>query len=359
HAHLDPYVNHVDLGEQNANSLWDRKDSLFIYPPSARVFLSPLSHLRYDPARIAFGSLMALLMVAILRGLHRRIPEQTFVLFALFLTLPMIKNVDNGNIDVLILALILAAFYIGDGALAGLCLGVAISIKLAPVLLVAWFIARRRYKTALYAILSSTTLFLAALSRYGTTYWREFFNHLAHHESPNLPTLGHVFTSIYKVKDRVLVTSDGVYAYQHDINGYLQNPLHILGRIGAPLGILIVLATMAWLFFTRRGRWLTSEQSFFILLPISLLANNLLWPMGLVACFPLIVLLVDDSPTPNLTALLLIVPFVLTKQLVGNWNFGLWLIAAGYCVYQSGWLNAPDPAKTHAWPLSKNLFAGI
>ena len=99
---------------------------------------------------------------------------------------------------------------------------------------------------------------------------------------------------------------------------------------------------MYWLFFSRRGKALTAEQSFFLFLPAALFANNLLWPMGLVACFPLIVLLVDESATPNLTAILLIVPLVLTKQLVGNWNFGLWLVTAGWCLWQSGWLTSPS-----------------
>jgi hypothetical protein len=351
HQHLDPYVNHVDLGEQYANSLWDRKDSLFIYPPSALFFIAPLGHLRYDPARIAFGSMMALIMVGILFSLHRRFPRQTLVLFALFLTLPMVKNIDNGNIDVLILALTLAAFYIEDSAAAGLLLGIAISIKLAPILAVAWFLSRRRFKTAAWSLASSATLAAAAYLRWGSLYWREFFDHLVHHETPGLPTLGHVFTTIYKVKDRVLVTSDGVYAYQHDISGYLQNPLHILGRFGSPIGLLVVSSFMAWLFFSRRGKALTAEQSFFLFLPVALLANNLLWPMGLVACFPLIVLLVDNSATPNLTAALLLVPLILTKQVIGNWNFGLWLLTAAWCVWKSGWLATPQDKAVTEWPV--------
>jgi hypothetical protein len=238
-------------------------------------------------------------------------------------------------------------------------MGAAIAIKLAPLLLVAWFVSRRRYKTALAAIASSAALALASLAIYPALYWQEFLAHLTHHEAPNQPTLHHTFTTIAKLHDRVLLTSDGIYAFQHDINGYLQNPLHVLGRASAPLGLALVLAFMAWLFLSRRGRWLTSEQSFFLLLPITLLANNLLWPMGLVACFPLIVLLVDDSATPNLTALLLLVPLLLTKQLAGNWNFGLFLLAAAVSVHQSGWLNAPDPHRTQAWPLSKNLFATL
>jgi hypothetical protein len=67
--------------------------------------------------------------------------------------------------------------------------------------------------------------------------------------------------------------------------------------------------------------------------------------MGLVACFPVIVLLVDSAKRPNWTALVLIAPLIVTKQFIGNWNFGVWIVAASWCLWQSGWLRktaSPD-----------------
>jgi hypothetical protein len=180
--------------------------------------------------------------------------------------------------------------------------------------------------------------------KWGTEYWREFADHMIHHEKPGLPILEHTFTSIVKVKDRVLVTADGVYAFQHDIAGYQQNPLHVLGSFCGPVGLVLLVAAMAWLFFSKRGRALTAEQSFFLFLVAALLANPLLWPMGLVACFPLTVLLVDSSDVPNWTALVLIVPLIVTKQFIGNWNFGVWLVAAAWCLWRSRWFSNADSA---------------
>jgi hypothetical protein len=347
HNHLDPYVNHVDLGEQYANSLWVRADSLFIYPPSALFFFAPLGRLGYPASKIAFGTLMAMAMAVLLLGLHRRFPKQTLVLFALFLTLPMIKTVDQGNIDPLILALTVAAFYLEDGAMAGACLGVAIAIKFAPVLAIVWFLANKRWRTAAWSVMVSGGLGLVALMHWGPGYWHEFLDHMLHHEKPGLPEIAHTFVGFAKVHDRFLLTPDGVFAFQHDIAGYQQNPLHVLGRLAGPIGIALVIAFMAWLFANKRGRALTREQSFFLFLVVVLLANPLLWPMGLVACFPLIVLLVDSSARPNLTALALIVPLLLTKQIIGDWNFGLWLMAAGWSLWESGWFaRLPAPVST-------------
>jgi uncharacterized membrane protein len=283
-------------------------------------------------------------MVALLWGLHKRYPQQTLVLFVLFLTLPMVKTVDQGNIDPLILGLTLAAFFLEDSIAAGACLGVAIAIKMAPVLAVAWFLSRRRWRTAAWSLVTAVALSAAAWVKWGTEYWREFADHMIHHEKPGLPILEHTFTSIVKVKDRVLVTADGVYAFQHDIAGYQQNPLHVLGSFCGPVGLVLLVAAMAWLFFSKRGRALTAEQSFFLFLVAALLANPLLWPMGLVACFPLTVLLVDSSDVPNWTALVLIVPLIVTKQFIGNWNFGVWLVAAAWCLWRSRWFSNADSA---------------
>jgi len=338
HQGLDPYGNHLDLGEQYANSLWVRKDSLFIYPPTALFFFAPLGRVSYALSKIAFGSLMALAMVGILVGLHRRFPQQTMLLFVLFLTLPMVKTVDQGNIDPLILGLTLLSFFLEDGALAGACLGVAIAIKFAPVLAVVWFVANRRWRTAVWSLVTFGVLAAGALARWGTGYWREFFDHMRHHEDAGLPSFEHTFTTVVKVRDRFLLSGSDVYAYQHDICGYVQNPLHVLGKFAGPVGVVLVGAFLVWLFFSSRGRSLSAMQSFFLFLVAALLVNPLLWPMGLVACFPLIVLLVDEAGAPNWTAVVLVVPFFLTKQIVGNWNFGIWLVAAAWCLWRSGWL---------------------
>ena len=105
---------------------------------------------------------------------------------------------------------------------------------------------------------------------------------------------------------------------------------------------MVLCVFLAWLFFTKRGRALAPEQSFFLYLVIALIPNHLLWPMGLVMCFPLLLLLVDTSPTPNLTALTLLLPMFLTKPIINSGNFSLWLICAAYWVWRCGWLRIDD-----------------
>ena len=340
HDGLDPYVNQVNVSERYADALWLRADSRFIYPPTALFFTAPLRLLPYKWSKTAFGLGMTLTMVAILMALQRRFPRQNMLLLALFLTLPMFMNIDNGNCDILILGLALAAFYLEEGPLTGACLGVAIAIKLAPILLLVWFVANRRWRTVAWAIVVNVALGAAAVARWGTGYYREFFEHLRRHGDSSQPMLTHTFTTIQKIQNEVIVTSEGVFDYQHDIGGYMQNPLRWLGSWGGVAGMLLLLGFVVWLVASRCGLRLTPEQSFYLFLVVALLANPLLWAMGLVACFPLIALLVEQSKRPSRTMVLLLVPFALTKQVIGEGNFLLWLACAGYCVWQSGWLQS-------------------
>ncbi len=337
--HLDPYSNNVGVDEKYADALWLREDSRFIYPPSALFFVAPLSKISYKWSKTGFGTVMALIMAGLLSSLHRRFPKQTLTLLVLFLTLPMFMNIDNGNMDILILALTMAAFYLDDGLAAGFCLGLAISIKFAPLLTILWFVSQKRWKTAGWSLGISGVLALAAFHIWGASYYQEFFIHLVQHAKEGMPQLEHTFQTVRIIQDRTIVTSDGLYAYQHDIGGYAQNPLRFLGKVGGVLGPTLLLGFTFWLYATRKGRSLNCQRSFFLFLVISLTANHLLWAMGLVACFPLTVLLVDESRAPRQSALLLLVPLILTKQFVGEGNFLLWLCAAAFCMVRNGWFS--------------------
>ena len=336
HDGLDPYRNHVDISETYADGTWLRADSRFIYPPSALLLLAPLAHFSFRHAKLLFGILIPLIMVGTLLGLQRRFPRQLLVLFALYISLPMFQNVDYGQVDCAILALVLATFYLGDSAAAGACLGVAIAIKFSPVLLLLWLVRMGRWRTSIFACVTAASLGAIAYVRWGSIFFREFLHNMMHHHEAGLPRLQHVFTNVTKISLRFIQTTDGWFSYEHNLAGFYQNPLGV-GRLSHIGGPAIVSIFAIWLFFSRRARALTSEQSFFLFMAVSLLANHLLWPMGLVMCFPLLVLLVDSSPTPNVTALTLLLPMFLTNSVIGSANFSLFLLCSAFWIWQFGW----------------------
>jgi hypothetical protein len=337
-AHLDPYRNNVDIDERYADADSDRVESRFIYPPSALLYFLPFEMFRYNIAKLAFAGLVILPMAGILLFFNQRFEGITLVLIGLFVSLPMVANVDNGQIDVLILALLLMSFYLGNGWKAGLCLGVAISIKVVPIFAVLWFLGQRRWRTAVWSVVLSGGLTLLAVARWGTGRYWEFVQHLANHVNRHGAVLHHHFQTIQVTDSRFIVVGTMSYALGHHVYGYIQNPLLQLGRFGSVAGLLIVLSYLGWAFFSAKGRSLSPEAGFFGLLVVSLFANTLLWTMGLVACFPLLLLLVDKSRTPAKTALLLMAPLFLPFSLVADRRFAVWLAAAAFCV----WHNARD-----------------
>ena len=333
HHHLDPYLNHVNVDERYADRDWLQVNSRFIYPPSSLVLFAPFARLPYRAAKVLFATSMATLMALLLFNLSGRYPRATWIALGLFLSLPMASNIDNGQVDILILALTLAVFYIRKPWLGGACLGLAIAIKLAPALVVLWLLARRRWAAAAWSLAISAALTLLGIRVWGWPMYREFFVHLRTHLGPNPPMLTHLFHDNAVILGRFVVMGTNTYSL-HYFFGTRQNPLLVLGSLAGAAGLLSVLGYVAWLLASRRGRILPDDASFFTFLVVALLTNTYLWPAGLVACFPLTLLLVERSRTPIAHGLALLTPFFLPIDFIANRRFLFWLFAAAWCVWQ-------------------------
>jgi uncharacterized membrane protein len=260
----------------------------------------------------------------------------------------MAANIDNGQVDILILALTLAVFFVRRSSFAGLCLGIAIAIKVWPVLVLLWLVATRRWMTALWAVVTASVVTLAAIRVWGLALHREFVHHLLEHLGPNPAMLTHTFTTYQVIFGRFVVMGTDSYSL-HYFYGTRQNPLLTLWGAAAPVGLAMLLVYLAWMLRTKRRAVLASDVGFFTFLVVALFANSLLWPAGLIACFPLTLLLVDRSHLPVRHGLILLLPLFLPIEFVANRRFLFWLIAAGFCLWQTrreqlfGAAPLPDP----------------
>jgi Glycosyltransferase family 87 len=333
HAGLDPYLNQVNVSERYADGQWLQLNSRFIYPPSSLFLFAPISHLPYKLAKVVWSMTMALMLAALLLFLRDRHPRAQWIALALFLCLPTMANIDNGQVDILILALTLAAFYSRRTWLAGGCLGIAIAIKLAPALVLLYLLATRRWKTVFYAVLTAAVITLAAIRVWGFAMHREFLRHLSAHLSPNPPMLTHTFTDFKVILGRFVVMGNDTYSL-HYFYGTRQNPLLILWSFAAPVGVTMVLVYLAWMLVTHRSQTLASATGFYTFLVVALFANALLWPAGLIACFPLTLLIADRSPRPAFHGLAMLTPFFLPIEFFANRRFLCWLIAVAFCLWQ-------------------------
>jgi hypothetical protein len=332
HDGYDPYLNHVNVDERYADRDWLQQSSRFIYPPSSLFLFEPFSKLPYRTAKLVFATLMALFMVRLLFALSGEYPRANWITLALFLTLPMAANIDNGQVDILILTLTLAAFYERRSWFGGACLGVAIAVKLSPVLVLLWLATRRRWATAAWAIGTSALLTLLAVRVWGVAMYREFLTHLRFHLGPNPPMLTHTFHDGVVVLGRFVVMGTNTYAL-HYFYGTRQNPLLALKTHTVAAGVVLVLGYVAWLLFSPRGRRLSAASSFFAFLVVALFANTYLWPAGLIACFPLTLLLVQRARKPIEYGLLMLLPFYAPVEFIANRRFLFWLLAAGWVLW--------------------------
>jgi alpha-1,2-mannosyltransferase len=152
----------------------------FTYPPLAAIVLSPLSLIPMAAAGIVMDlGIVAVLALALRPFLRRLGWELGWVLPAALLLEPVRGNLAYGQVDVFLMALVIADCLTGSprwprGSLAGL----AAALKLTPALFILFFLLRRDYRAAAtmaasFAAASGLGFLLAPADseRYWTSTW--------------------------------------------------------------------------------------------------------------------------------------------------------------------------------------------
>jgi hypothetical protein len=147
---LDPYLNQV--GSAAAPALWDGiaifRHSRFLYPPLVAELFRPLAALPYRGAKLLFTAAMLAAWGAagLLLGGDRRSRIWFFGSSALFF--PLYRHLERGQIDLLILLLLVLAWRAEEtrplGAGAALALGTLFKPGLLMLLPVLWASGRAR-----------------------------------------------------------------------------------------------------------------------------------------------------------------------------------------------------------------------
>jgi hypothetical protein len=174
-AGLDPYVNNAVAGAQVP---WDGggfRHSRFLYPPLAAEVLRPLAALPYRAAKLLFtaGALAAWVVAAALLARGRRVSAAMLGAGALFF--PLYFHLERGQIDLLLLPLVLGAWRMKQRpALAGVLFAGAASIK--PALLGALpaiaALGHRRWAASTVVAAAAALVVTAAVS--GPALMREY-----------------------------------------------------------------------------------------------------------------------------------------------------------------------------------------
>lgn len=140
----------------------------FTYPPFAALVFYPLSLLPFDVVALGwtlgvmaglYGVVWLSQRILGLTGGHRS--AMLFTAVGIW-TEPLRSTFDYGQINVLMVLLVLLAVYTTRDWLAGLAIGVAAGIKLTPAIAIVYLIGVKRFRAALFAV--ATLAATAALS---------------------------------------------------------------------------------------------------------------------------------------------------------------------------------------------------
>ncbi len=161
---LDPYLNQIGAGA--APALWDGiaifHHSRFLYPPLIAELFRPLSALPYRAAKMIFtaGMIAAFIGAGLLSGagslpplLANRRRDRAVTLVAGALFFPLYRHLERGQIDLLVLFLLVVAWRTRARPLvagAALALGAAFKPALIGILPVLWAGGRARAALAAF-----------------------------------------------------------------------------------------------------------------------------------------------------------------------------------------------------------------
>jgi alpha-1,2-mannosyltransferase len=172
---------------------------LYLYPPPFAALMIPfaaMSPAGFEAAYAVWVVLGLAILVASALWLARSIQAVPWLVLVLaVLALPSVSGeIVNGNVHFLLVGLLTLAWWgirwggkAGD-TVAGVAVGVAALIKVFPGLLIVWFLLRRRYRSAAWAVGGAIAVSLLTLPFTGIEPWREFPTVLANMSGPIDPT---------------------------------------------------------------------------------------------------------------------------------------------------------------------------
>ena len=289
---LDPYLNHVGTRPEfyapvNAEG---SASSAFRYPPLAALLFAPLALVPYAVSKVLFSLLMWLLLVGIAYQLVRRsswrLPGEA-LLFA-GVSFPVLAMVERGQIDPLMVALVLASYGVamrpGRQRLAGFLLALAGVLKIFPLVVLLDWIVRRRWRLVLWTLVWAGVLLVLPWPLLGQQVYGHFWQR-------TLPELLGPITTANPIElhgqgidlGRLARALDGNgLVLSHDFTNGFMNPLFQNNSAGA---IVCGLVLSVVLLLAARGA--PSDLRFYAVLNLINLFNPLAWIMGLVWYLPL------------------------------------------------------------------------
>lgn len=292
----------------------------FIHPPTATLAVLPLGRLPFRMAALlwAAASLVALgwLAISLLAIWRPGVPPAAGLVALLMLGLcawpPTLHCLEKGQWSIWLAALSAAGFRAFEARRSrqtGVFFGIAATLKVTPILVVGFLLARnRRAAAAMLATVGGALL--ASLAILGLGAWRQLFAGVSANTAAWVSWIANT------------ASLDGLLARLLTENPYAQ-PLvaaPALARIAFELTALALLAKAIWAARRLRDARGSDARLLAAWLALPVLLNPLGWShVLLLLLVPLVVLARDGSPGARTTAWLLFSIFSIPRQRLAAW----------------------------------------
>jgi hypothetical protein len=322
---LNPYYNHILVSEDFFDAFNLSNLSRFLYPPSSLMFFYPLSMLDYFNSRMLFSGIIWIALFGSILLLNKKYEIKKYQLILVLLSFPVISNFERGQIDIIILFLVLMFTATKSKYLASMYLSIAISIKLTPIFILIYLFFKRDFKTIFLVSTYTGLILIVTVHFMGHELYFDFFDKFI------LSRLD-VYTINYSFVENILIeniiqTKDGVYVFGHNfIHGNLNLIYYIfsslLGRTYANL-IIYSISLIVMGFFSYIFRLNKSIDLFYLFLFLTVLPNHHLWIMGMIWYIPFCFYLLNRYQDNFLLSIIIISPLLIPRNLITVFNKSL------------------------------------
>lgn len=249
----------------------------YVYPPLLAEFFTVFSHLNYQTyTQILFVFnlfLSLLLLISIYLLFHSEKNEfylPTILFFFILNTnTPLLRTINNGQINLLILNLLILTFFFykkNKYFLSSFFLGLACLIKIFPILFLLIIFIRKRIKYFIFFVAHSLFLILISVLFFGQQVWIDYVVHFA------LNFMGHKKT-IFSLLYSSAISNNSLRAFFHQLSQFNNLPSGLSSLVSILLSIVILTATCLILIKYR----INLDFSFSLLIVTYILISPLSW----------------------------------------------------------------------------------
>jgi hypothetical protein len=322
--HLDPYADNREKGERFVDPINQAEFSRWMYPPPALFFVAPLSEFSYVTAKRLFTIASLASLIASLVFLSDRFAVADPWTMLAYASLPVMACVERGQIDLIVLLLLVMSYGFGRRPWAGIPLGIAISIKVFPAALLLWLFAQKRFREATVACVCAIGIGLLAAWRFGLSSYAAFLHNLS------APLPGYLSFDPVKSLHGISVGGRWLLLSRSFLGSY-DNPLVLLGNLGVLVGAALVVVAIIYLAHQR----VSDETGFFTMVLISQLPNTKLWTTGVAMYIPICMIAISKIKSSR-RAFLLMIPLFLPSSIEIAYvspRYVIALLSIGYLIW--------------------------